>query len=234
MRVDCLRTLLVKLVKTPYDKADHLGRAMFDAKLRPFINPPLNALGKALSKKGLTANAVTTIGLVLGLISALCVALGAYGIALVFLLLNRLADGVDGAIARAAGSTNLGGFYDIVFDFIFYGAIPLAFAIVNPQQNALAASALLFSFYFNGTAFLAFATLAGKLNIQTSLRGTKSFYYLGGLAEGFETISVFIAFCLFPHMFATLAWGFAGICTVSAISRIFMVRHMVLTQSKAH
>lgn len=205
---------------------------MFDAKLRPIIDPPLNALGTALSKKGITANAVTTAGLILGLASALCVALGEYGIALVFLLLNRFADGLDGAIARAVGGTDLGGFYDIVFDFIFYGAIPLAFAVAEPQQNALAAAALLFSFYFNGTAFLAFATLAQKLNIQTSLRGKKSFYYLGGLAEGFETISVFVAFCLFPGVFAPLAWVFAGICTISAISRIFMVRHMVLTQSE--
>ncbi|QUS57011.1 CDP-alcohol phosphatidyltransferase family protein [Pseudovibrio brasiliensis] len=201
---------------------------MFDAKLRGYIDPPLNRMGKALADLGITANAVTLVGLGFGLAAAAAVAAGQFYTALLFILLNRFADGLDGAIARAVGSTNLGGFYDITFDFIFYGAIPLAFAFVAPEQNALAAAALLFSFYINGSTFLAFATLAQKLGMQTTLRGKKSFYYLGGLAEGFETIGVFVAFCLFPTYFSWVAWTFAAICTLSAISRVFMVRHMVL------
>lgn len=204
---------------------------MFDAKLRRYIDPPLNKMGKGLAELGITANAVTFVGLGFGLAAAAAVAIGHYNTALIFILLNRFADGLDGAIARAAGSTDLGGFYDITFDFIFYGAIPLAFGFVAPEQNALAAAALLFSFYINGSTFLAFATLAQKLSIKTSLRGKKSFYYLGGLAEGFETIGVFVAFCLFPSYFSWVAWTFAAICTLSAISRVFMVRHMVLNHS---
>ncbi len=201
---------------------------MFDAKLRGYIAPLLNRMGKVLANLGITANAVTLTGLGFGLAAGGAVAAGQFHTALLFILLNRFADGLDGAIARAAGSTHLGGFYDITFDFIFYGAIPLAFAFAAPEQNALAAAALLFSFYINGSTFLAFATLAQKLGMQTSLRGKKSFYYLGGLAEGFETIAVFVAFCIFPPYFSWVAWTFAAICTLSAISRVFMVRHMVL------
>ncbi len=204
---------------------------MFDAKLRRYIDPPLNKMGQALVDMEISANSVSFVGLGFGLAAAAAIATGQFYLGLLFILLNRFADGLDGAVARAAGATSLGGFYDITFDFIFYGAIPFAFAIVAPAQNALAATALLFSFYINGSAFLAFATLAQKLNIQTSLRGKKSFYYLGGLAEGFETIGVFVIFCLYPTYFSWVAWVFAAICTLSAISRVFMVRHMVLSHS---
>jgi len=44
---------------------------MFDAKLRPLIDPPLNRLGSALARRGVTANAITFLGLALGLAGAL-------------------------------------------------------------------------------------------------------------------------------------------------------------------
>ncbi|KZL18898.1 Inner membrane protein YnjF [Pseudovibrio axinellae] len=204
---------------------------MFDAKLRGYIDPPLNRMGTVFADQGISANAVTVVGLGFGLVAAAAIVMGQFYIALLFILLNRFADGLDGAIARAAGPTSLGGFYDITFDFIFYGAIPLAFALVVPQQNALAGAALLFSFYINGSVFLAFSTLAQKIGLRTSMRGKKSFYYLGGLAEGAETIGVFIIFCLFPSYFSWVAWTFAAICTLSAISRVFMVREMVWNDS---
>ena len=43
---------------------------MFDAKLRPLIDPPLNRIGRALATGGVTANMLTFLGLVLGLAGA--------------------------------------------------------------------------------------------------------------------------------------------------------------------
>ncbi|MTI18782.1 CDP-alcohol phosphatidyltransferase family protein [Rhodobacteraceae bacterium RKSG542] len=193
---------------------------MFDAQARKLIDPPLNAIGKQLANLGIRANWVTVIGLGFGLCAAVCIGYGAFVAALGFVALNRLCDGLDGAVARATSASDLGGFLDIIFDFVFYGSIPLAFAIYAPQENALPAALLLFSFYLTGASFLAFAILAQKLNLTTEKQGKKSFFYLRGLAEGGETIAVFVLFCLFPQWFAVIAISFAALCLVSAAVRV--------------
>ncbi|MEM7546242.1 MAG: CDP-alcohol phosphatidyltransferase family protein [Pseudomonadota bacterium] len=197
---------------------------MFDARLRRLIDPPLNVIGRRLARVGLSANVITIAGLLVGLSAAVLIGFGYPMLAIVPLLTSRLADGIDGAVARATGGgpTSFGGFLDITCDFIFYGSIPLAFAVLDPDANAFAAAFLLFSFYANGSAFLAFAIVAEKEGIETSAQGQKTLYYVAGLLEGAETIGFFILLCLLPGYFAPLAWGFGAICTLSAVLRIWL------------
>lgn len=199
---------------------------MFDAQLRPLIDPFLNRQGRFLAARGVTANAVTLLGLGLGLGAALLVALGAPHWALVPLLLGRLADGLDGAIARARGKTDFGGYLDIICDFIFFGALPLGFVLADPGGNGLAGAFLLFSFYINGATFLGFAILAEKRAMRSDARGVKSLYFTGGLLEGAETIAFFVALCLWPAYFAPLSWGFGGLCLITALSRIMLAQRV--------
>jgi phosphatidylglycerophosphate synthase len=133
---------------------------------------------------------------------------------------SRICDGLDGAVARATRRTDRGGFIDIVFDFAFYGAIPLAFALRDPSQNAVPVAVLLFSFYVNGASFLAFAAVAAKRGLVSNLRGVKSIYFTVGLAEGTETILVFVVMAAVPAWFPILAYGFAGLTLMSAIARV--------------
>ncbi|MEH6723841.1 MAG: CDP-alcohol phosphatidyltransferase family protein, partial [Qipengyuania sp.] len=105
---------------------------MFDARLRPLIDPPLNRIGRALAAGGVTANMLTFLGLVLGLAGAGAIALGQLTIGLALIIANRLLDGLDGAVARANGPTALGGYFDIVADFAFYVSVPLAFGFLDP------------------------------------------------------------------------------------------------------
>lgn len=199
---------------------------MFDAQLRPLIDPVLNRQGRFLAARGVTANAVTLLGLGLGLGAALLVSLGAPQWALVPLLLGRLADGLDGAIARARGKTDFGGYLDIICDFVFYGALPLGFVLANPGANGLAGAFLLFSFYINGATFLGFAILAEKRAMRSDARGVKSLYFTGGLLEGGETIAFFVALCLWPAYFAPLSWGFGGLCLITALSRVVLAQRV--------
>lgn len=74
---------------------------MFDARLRPLIDPPLNALGRMLARAGIGANAVTLAGLVPAVGAGLAIAHSFYLEALALIVLNRLLDGLDGAAARA-------------------------------------------------------------------------------------------------------------------------------------
>ncbi len=195
---------------------------MFDARLRPLIDPPLNAAGRLFARARIGADVVTVTGFLCGISGAIAIVFNEMWVALGLILLGRLMDGLDGAIARASTPTDRGGFLDIALDFIFYGSVPLAFAMLNPYQNALPAAGLIASFYANGSVFLAFAILAGKRGLETKLQGEKSIHYLAGLAEGAETIAVFVAFCLFPQAFPWLAGLFALVCYLSAAARLIL------------
>jgi len=165
---------------------------MLDAAARKIIDPPLNALGQNLAGRGVTADGMTLAGLGLGLFAALLIAVGWPVLALVPLLASRIADGLDGAVARATRRTDFGGYLDIACDFLFYGAIPFAFVVMDPAANAVAGAFLLTSFYFNGTSFLGYAILAEKRDMETSAQGVKSLYFSNGLLEGTETIVFFV------------------------------------------
>lgn len=196
---------------------------MLDAKLRPLIDPPLNAAGRALANAGVTANGLTVTGLALGLLGAVAIAFGHVGWGLVLIIGNRILDGLDGAVARVHGPSDLGGYLDIVADFAFYVSIPLGFGIMA-AQNTLPAMVLVASFVLTGVSFLAFAVIAGKRGAETEAHGRKSFFYSTGLAEGTETIAVFIAMCLFPAWFAPLAYGYAALCVLTVVQRSVMAR----------
>ncbi|QDY71484.1 CDP-alcohol phosphatidyltransferase family protein [Qingshengfaniella alkalisoli] len=195
---------------------------MLDKHARIFIDPPLNRLGGILAASGVKADMVTAAGLVLGLLSAAVIALGAPGWALLPLLASRFADGLDGAVARATQRTDFGGYFDIAADFLFYGAVPMGFVWLDPAQNGAAGAFLLTSFYFNGSSFLGFAILAERRKMESDARGLKSLYFTGGLLEGTETIVFFILLCLLPQWFAPLAWLFGTLCFITASSRILL------------
>lgn len=172
-----------------------------------------------MATRGIGADTISLAGFGIGLLAMVAVMLGAYLAGLALLLLNRLADGLDGAVARQSGPTDLGGFLDIVLDFIVYAGMVFAFAVADPERNALAAALLLFAFMGTGSSFLAFAIMAAKRRLTTELRGRKSLYYLGGLTEGSETILFMVAACLLPGHFPLLAWIFAALCWLTTFGR---------------
>ncbi len=192
---------------------------MFDSTIRTFIDPALNRAGAGLAGAGVSANMVTWSGFVVGGGAALAIAQGYFLSGLVLLLFSRLCDGLDGAIARISGKTDLGGFLDIVLDFAFYGMIPLAFIMSNPETNAVAGGVLLLVFYVNGASFLAYGLIAEKRGLVEGARGNKSILYSFGLAEAGETIAVFILMCLFPAWFTILAYIFAIVVVITTIIR---------------
>ena len=196
---------------------------MLDSYMRRVIDPPLDRAGRRLAAAGVAANAVTVAGFAIGLLAIPCLAAEWYGLALAAILLNRLADGLDGAVARHATLTDFGGYLDIVCDFIVYAGVAFGFALARPE-NALPAAFLILSFVGTGTSFLAFAILAAKRGLTSEARGRKSLYYLGGLTEGTETVAAFTAFCLFPGAFPTLAYIFGALCWLTTAARVASAR----------
>lgn len=194
---------------------------MLDGMIRDVIDAPLNRGGRWLAARGASADAVTIVGLALGLAGAALVALGWSGALVALLVLaSRLADGLDGAVARAQGKSDFGGYLDIVCDFAFYGAIPLGFVLADPAGNGAAGAFLLAAFYVNGATFLGYAILAAKRGMETRSRGEKSLYFTAGLLEGTETILFFLLIVLVPSLFVPAAWVFGALCLVTASARM--------------
>ncbi len=200
---------------------------MLDGRMRRVIDPVVDRAGLWLARRGVDANGVTLAGLALGLIAAFLVAAGGAGwLVVVPLMMGRIADGLDGAVARATAKTDFGGYLDIACDFLFYGAFPFAFVVADVTANGIAGAFLLLSFYVNGTTFLGYAVLAEKAGMQTTSRGEKSLYFTAGLLEGTETIVFFVVIALRPDWFAPLAWGFGAACFVTAGARLALARRV--------
>ncbi|OAB55869.1 CDP-alcohol phosphatidyltransferase [Leptolyngbya valderiana BDU 20041] len=193
---------------------------MLDVFARRLIDPPLKRAATLLVRARISPDSITLAGFAIGLAALPLLAAQQYLAALLAIALNRLADGLDGTVARLARqASDRGGFLDIVCDFIVYSAVPFGFALGRPEE-ALAAAFLIFSFVGTGSSFLAYAIVAAKRGMTTSLRGEKSLYYLGGLTEGTETVALLIAICLFPDWFSWLAVGFGIACWITTAGRI--------------
>lgn len=193
---------------------------MLDRALNDRLQRPLQALARWLAGQGMRADHLTWAGFAVGLLAVPLIASGHPRWALLAMALNRLADGLDGTLARLTAPTDRGAFLDITLDFLFYASIPLAFALANPAANGLAAAVLLFAFMGTASSFLAFAVLAARRGLTSTAYLRKGFYYLGGLTEATETLAVFTLMCLVPAWFAPLALGFAALCALTTVTRV--------------
>ena len=193
---------------------------MLDRALNDHLQRPLQALARWLAGQGVRADHLTWAGFAVGLLAVPLIASGHPRWALLAMALNRLADGLDGTLARLTAPTDRGAFLDITLDFLFYASIPLAFALANPAANGLAAAVLLFAFMGTASSFLAFAVLAARRGLTSTAYPRKGFYYLGGLTESTETLAVFTLMCLVPAWFVPLALGFAALCALTTVTRV--------------
>lgn len=152
---------------------------MLDRHIHPRLKPILHRCVSIIDKPAITPDGLTLVGFAIGVLALPFLALGWYLAALVAIVLNRLFDGLDGALARRRGLTDAGGFLDISLDFLFYALVPFGFMLADPAANSLAGGWLLFAFMGTGSSFLAFAALAAKHQIDNPGYAHKSFYYLG-------------------------------------------------------
>nr|WP_163502417.1 CDP-alcohol phosphatidyltransferase family protein [Halomonas socia] len=208
---------------------------MLDRWTMPLTQAPLRRLAAAAAKCRVSPDQVSVAAFAVGMLALPLLALEWYLPALAAILLNRLGDGLDGALARHTGRTSdAGGFLDIGLDFVFYAAVVLGFALADPAANALAAALLLFAFIGTGTSFLAFAIMATKHRLERPHFESKAFYYLHGLTEGTETLLAFVLFCLFPQYFAPLATLFAVACLITTATRLWGGYRTLRAQASQH
>jgi phosphatidylserine synthase len=197
---------------------------MLDPAARALLARPLDRAAAALDQPWITPDRITIAGLVLGVGGAVAAGAASWGAALALWLASRVADGLDGPLARrrrsrGAGATSgdAGGFLDITADFVVYGAFVVGVGI-GAGGSLLPFLAVLLAYYLNGSAFLAFSSIAERTGHR--LDDGRSLSFLGGLAEGTETIIVHSLWVLVPGAASPIAWAWAGIVGLSAAHRM--------------
>lgn len=206
---------------------------VFDRYLHPRVKPLLNRIAATIDRPEVTPDRISLAGFLIGALALPFLAMQWYPAALLVIVINRLFDGLDGALARRRNLSDAGGFLDIALDFLFYALVPFGFVLASPALNAVAGAWLLFAFIGTGSSFLAFAAVADKYKLENLDYPHKSFYYLGGLTEGAETILVFVLFCLFPAYFPLLAWFFGALCWVTTLTRVWGGYHTLRSVAQA-
>ncbi|MBP3346698.1 MAG: CDP-alcohol phosphatidyltransferase family protein [Alphaproteobacteria bacterium] len=186
--------------------------------LRLVVRSFLNDLGKSLAKRGISANLMTIIGFVIGIFTINFLALEMYATAILCIILNRICDALDGAIARNSQVTDFGVFLDATLDYVFYAGVIFGFALADPAQNAVAAAFLLLAFTASACSMLAYAVVAYKTKSSQEIKLGMSPFYLGGLAQGFETLIVLLIMCVLPYWFLPLAIILGVLCFIKALS----------------
>jgi phosphatidylglycerophosphate synthase len=203
---------------------------MLDSRMRALLGPALDATGRRLAGAGVPPAALTAAGWAAGAGACAATALRAWPIALGLWLANRTLDGLDGPTARAGQPTDAGGFADIVADFSVYAGIILGLAIAVPAAR-LACVALLTAYYISGTAFLALSSLAERR--RQRLGDDRSLRFVGGLAEGTETIAVYVLLFLLPVYATVIIWAFTAAVAVTAAQRVAFGMRLLRAPARA-
>lgn len=190
---------------------------MLDRAARAAYRPMMHRVAARVADAGVTPGAITATGLLVGIAACAAVAAEQWTLALALWLGNRALDGLDGAVARVNGPSDLGGMLDFLADFVIYGGFIVAVVIADPATG-LAASFLLATYLLNNVALLSFASLIERRGL--GLGDERSLRLTTGLTEGTETVIAYSAICLWPSHSATIMWVFGGMVVFTVAQRI--------------
>lgn len=201
---------------------------MLDRRVRAAARPLLDYVGERLATRGVRANHVTFAGWTIGVAACVAAANRDWALALLLWLVNRLFDGLDGALARQVGATNLGGYLDLVADFSIYAGFIAGVALALPSTR-LAGLFLLVTYYLSATALLAGSSLIDRLGVARE--DERSLRFLGGLAEGLETTVAYVLITVLPAYAATIEWIFSLMVLITAGQRVLFTTDVLRTGS---
>ncbi|HXM00565.1 MAG TPA: CDP-alcohol phosphatidyltransferase family protein [Rhizomicrobium sp.] len=188
---------------------------MLNELLHKLAGPSLARTAQPLARRGVGADALTLIGFVLGVAAIPAIARHAYLIGLALIVLNRLFDALDGAVARQTRVTGPGAFLDMTLDLIVFAGIPFAFALADPPR-ALAAAFLIFAIAASGSSGIFIAGLAARQGTPA----TVALGYLGRLMEDTELTVALAVACIVPGWFSVIAYVVGALCFITAGARI--------------
>lgn len=225
--------LLASSIRGPPDTAGakqsiHLHRqsctTMFDVSLRPWKDSLFKPIASAVPLS-VTPGSITLFAFLCGCCCCASAAHRNCSLSLVFWVLNRSLDCLDGAVARERKQqSDLGGFLDLLYDFIIYSAIPMACAWMDPSPSTWFAVAFLEStFHINNFVLFYASAIQEKAKVQGdegTIDGLTSVAMKPALVEGFESAVFFTAMLAWPQHTLRLAVGMAISVTYGILERV--------------
>ncbi len=194
---------------------------MFDDLVRPRFAQLAAPASRALAQWRISPSHVTVGGFVLALAAAVAIATGHPWLGLGFWLPSRVADGLDGALARETGQQSaFGGYLDITLDMAAYSAMVVAFAIVHPAHHVLW-TVVLAGYVLNITTTLALAAAAAEAH-RVVAAGDRTFQFTRGLAEAGEASVVYVLWTLFPEAVGVVGWTWCVLLGLTAAQRTWI------------
>ena len=200
---------------------------MYDIRLRHLKDTITTPLCQTLPST-ITPNHLTLAAFISGLLAVTTAALTTTPSSpypLIFWLLNRLLDGADGTLARARGTaTALGGFLDLLGDFIIYTLIPIMLAYGQDRKQVgdvdwRAVAMLEGTFHINNfVLFYISAVVAAKADGELTSVSMKP-----ALVEGLESGVLFTAMFVWPEYLTLLCWGMSGAVIVGVGQRLYFI-----------
>jgi len=185
---------------------------MLDTRARKYVQPLLNKVADGFIKMGFTANGVTILAFIIGLIAAVLVGFRLFIPAVAVLWISGLLDAVDGTVSRKTSTSSpLGTLMDVVFDRIVEIGILMALIIIQPELAVHVA-------IVNATIILTmvvFLTVGATASVQSE----KTFYYQPGVAERSEGFVMLSLAILIQNHRAIVLLIFAGMILFTAIQR---------------
>ena len=166
---------------------------------------------------------ITLLALAVGLAAVWLAAAGSYAWGLAAWIANRVLDGLDGALARLHGhASDLGGYLDLLCDFVVYAGLPIGLALSMPSLQGLRALAVLLAvFYVNSASWLYLSALLERRGRRAANAGpVTSIVMPPGLVAGTETIIFYALFLLWPAMLVPLFLTMSALVVVGIAQRV--------------
>lgn len=187
---------------------------MLDVRWRSTFEKGLRPIGGQIRRTGITANHLTTTGLVMAMAASVAIANGSLRAGLLLLVLTAVPDVLDGAVAKASGTASpRGAFFDSVIDRVsdalLLGGVAWYLDTTQPGRIAV----------------LPLAVLAASMLISYERAKAESlgFDARGGLMERAERLA-FLAFgLLFESLLVPVLWVMLALTLVTAVQRFVKV-----------
>ncbi len=191
---------------------------MFDGNMRNQIDKGVQPVGMVLVNMGITADVMTLVGIAMSAVAAVVIGAGHLGWGLLLMVCTGLPDLLDGAIAKASGtSSTRGAYFDSVSDrltdiMLFSGVAWFLSDTVEGQIHMLPVAVM---------------GLAVMISYQRAKAESLGFDAKGGLMERAERF-IALGFGLFLGSFSTglliaVLWVMFALTAITAIQRFFKV-----------
>ena len=187
---------------------------MFDGNWRETVNKGLDPIGASLRRAGVSADALTVMGILIAAAGAVVIGNGYLKLGFVFLVLTGIPDALDGAVAKASGTSSVrGAFFDSVSDrltdALLFGGVTWYLASNEPGRISV----------------LPVAVMAAAMLISYERAKAESlgFDAKGGIMERAERFIVLAVGLLFGQVLIPVLWIMLVLTCVTAVQRFAKV-----------